>query len=276
MEEKLTIHVVLGALYLPDKKSRFLVYSCVNCSYLIKISMQKDDLKKALVTGGTRGIGASIAQTLLDAGYIVSVTGTKKEANTKNGLEYLACDFSNKEELNQFTNAIKKMEFSVLVNNAGTNKLGLLENYDVCDFEKIQLINVIAPFMLCQSVIPGMCKRGFGRIVNITSIFGVVSKEERSAYSASKFGLTGLNKALSLEVAKHNVLVNCLAPGFVETDLTQRILGEKGLKEVAKQVPMKRVAKPREIASVVRFLASEKNSYMTGATILVDGGYTCV
>ena len=120
-----------------------------------------------------------------------------------------------------------------------------------------------------------MKKRKFGRIVNITSIFGVVSRAERSAYSASKFALAGLTRALALETARDNVLVNALAPGFVDTDLTRQILGEKGIEEMAARIPMRRFAKSEEIARYVFFLASEQNSYMTGQTIIADGGFTC-
>ncbi|MFQ5853655.1 MAG: SDR family NAD(P)-dependent oxidoreductase, partial [Candidatus Binatia bacterium] len=115
----------------------------------------------------------------------------------------------------------------------------------------------------------------WGRIVNITSVFGVVSKVGRSAYSASKSSLVGLSRALALEVATENVLVNCLAPGFVDTELTRRILGEKGMSDIVATVPMGRLAGPQEIARYVLFLVSEENTYMTGQNIVVDGGFTC-
>jgi 3-oxoacyl-[acyl-carrier protein] reductase len=119
-----------------------------------------------------------------------------------------------------------------------------------------------------------MRKGRFGRIVNITSVFGVVSKAERAAYSTSKFALLGLSRALALEVAADNVLVNCVAPGFVDTELTRRILGAKGIETIIASVPMGRLALPGEIARFVRFLVSEDNSYMTGQHVIVDGGYT--
>jgi len=135
--------------------------------------------------------------------------------------------------------------------------------------------NLTSCFNMCRAVIEGMRERGFGRIVNITSVFGIVSKAGRAAYSASKFGLFGLSRALALEVASDNVLVNCLAPGFVETDLTRRMLGQQGIAEMITRIPLGRLARPEEIARYVRFLVSEDNTYMTGQTLVVDGGFTC-
>jgi 3-oxoacyl-[acyl-carrier protein] reductase len=167
------------------------------------------------------------------------------------------------------------MELSVLVNSAGINKVGSLEDYDLEDFARIQQVNVTAPFLLCRAVVPGMRKRAFGRIVNITSIFGLVSRAGRSAYSASKFALFGLSRALALEVAADNILVKCLAPGFVETDLTRQTLGATGLREIVTRIPLGRLAQPEEIAHYIRFLVSEDNTYMTGQTLVVDGGFLC-
>ena len=232
-------------------------------------------MKKALVTGGTRGIGAAIARELRKAGCQVTVTGTRLQGKGPAGCGYRPCDFSDETALKGFSRWVEKEGFSILVNNAGINKVGELASYNLADFEKIQQVNVTAAYLLCQAVVPGMRRRRFGRIVNITSIFSVVSRAGRSAYSASKGAMVGFTRALALEVARENVLVNCLAPGFVDTDLTRRILGEKGLAQMAKQIPMGRLASPDEIAGVVRFLASEENSYMAGQNVIVDGGFTC-
>lgn len=231
--------------------------------------------KKALVTGGTRGIGAASAQMLFEAGYEVFVSGTSPDGPAPKGCAYLACDFSDASGLEVFAAQVAKLDLDVLVNNAGINKIGPLSEYDSADFSRIQQVNVMAPFMLCRAVVPGMQKRRWGRIVNITSVFGVVSKVGRSAYSASKSSLVGLSRALALEVATENVLVNCLAPGFVDTELTRRILGEKGMSDIVATVPMGRLAGPQEIARYVLFLVSEENTYMTGQNIVVDGGFTC-
>jgi len=231
--------------------------------------------KLALVTGGTRGIGAATAEALRQSAHDVIVTGRSSNGKPPDGCDYLACDFSNLAAVGALAEKAASLGLTVLVNNAGINKVGPLVEYDVEDFARIQQVNVRAPFMLCQAVVPGMCKRGFGRIVNITSIWSVVSKAGRSAYSASKFGLFGLSRALALEVAAKNVLVNCVAPGVVDTELTRTVLGEKGIAELVDRIPVGRLARPEEIARYIRFLASEENTYMTGQNILVDGGFTC-
>lgn len=231
-------------------------------------------MSRALVTGGTRGIGAAVAGVLLQAGHEVVVTGTAPDGHPPKGCDYLPCDFAHAEALEVFLGKVAKLDLSVLVNNVGINKVGPLAEYRPEDFVRIQQVNVIAPFRLCQAVVPGMCRKRFGRIVNVTSVFGIVSKVGRSAYSASKFALFGFSRALALEVAADNVLVNCLAPGFVDTELTRRVLGRVGIDEMIAQVPIGRLAQPEEIARYVGFLASEENSYMTGQTIVVDGGFT--
>ena len=226
-----------------------------------------------MVTGGTRGIGAAIALDLVRFGHEVSVSGRSWDGKAPPGCTYCGCDFEDSDQLRSFADQLSKNEFDILVNNAGINKIGALAAYDPEDFERIHRVNVTAPFMLCRAVVPGMCERGFGRIVNITSIFGVVSKPERSAYSASKFALFGMSRALALEVASMNVLVNCLAPGVIDTELTRRVLGEEGVEEMKRQIPIGRLAKPEEIASYVSFLVSDRNTYMTGQNIVVDGGF---
>ncbi len=171
--------------------------------------------------------------------------------------------------------SVEGLEISVLINNAGINKIGAISEYDVDDFNRIQHVNVTAPFVLCKAAIPSMQRRQFGRIVNITSIFSVVSKPGRSAYSASKSGLLGLTRALALEVAADNILINCVAPGIVDTELTHSVLGDPGIAELRSLVPMGRLATSDEIAKYIRFLASEENTYMTGQNLVVDGGFTC-
>ena len=231
-------------------------------------------MSRALVTGGTRGIGAAVARVLASAGHDVVVSGSSSSASPPEGCSYVQCDFADMDRLAPFVRDLAEQHIDILVNNAGINKIGFLSDYAVEDFQKIQQVNVTAPFMVCQAVIPQMKERRYGRIVNISSIFGVVSKPERSAYSASKFGLLGLSRALALEVAPDNVLVNCVAPGFVDTELTHQILGEEGIKEITSGIPIGRLASPDEIAYCVNFLASDQNTYLTGQNIIVDGGFT--
>ncbi|OGW91034.1 MAG: dehydrogenase [Omnitrophica bacterium RIFCSPHIGHO2_02_FULL_63_14] len=236
--------------------------------------MARGARKRALVTGGIRGIGAAIATELVRAGYEVTVTGTSPGATGPAQCRYLACEFTRSKELEALAARAAELELSVLINNAGINTVGPLESYDPAEFARIQQVNVTAPFLLCRAVVPGMRQRRHGRIVNITSVFGLVSKAGRSAYSTSKFGLLGLSRALALEAAGDNVLVNCLAPGFVETDMTRGILGTQGIADIVTRIPIGRLAQPEEIARYARFLASEENTYMTGQTLVVDGGFT--
>lgn len=230
--------------------------------------------RRALVTGGTRGIGAAIALTLIERGVEVVVTGTAPEGRAPEGCEYLAVDFADAGQVEALGHDIARREFSILVNNAGVNTVGAVETYATADLSRILQINLTAPFVLCRAVVPSMRARRWGRIVNITSIFGVVSKEGRSAYSMSKFGLLGLTKALALEVAADGVLVNCVAPGFIDTELTRRVLGDAGIAEMTRRVPAGRLGTPREIARYVAFLCSDDNAFMTGQTIIADGGFT--
>jgi len=232
--------------------------------------------RRALVTGGTRGIGLATAEALAEAGHSVIVTGRSAAGRGPKNCEYLACDFSDPDELESFAAQVAELDLSILVNNAGVNKVGSLAEYDLADFVRIQQVNLTASFLLCQAAIPGMRERRFGRIVNVASVFGVVSKTGRFAYSASKSGLMGLTRALAAEVAVEQVLVNGIAPGFVDTALTKRVLGEEGIAEMVAQIPMGRLAQPREIARYVKFLTSDENSYMTGQTVVVDGGFTSV
>jgi 3-oxoacyl-[acyl-carrier protein] reductase len=231
--------------------------------------------RAALVTGGTRGIGAAIARALREAGCDVTVTGTAPTGRAPAGCAYLAADFADAAQVARLAAQAADTGVSVLVNNAGINIIGPVEEYGVADFARLQQVNVAAPFALCRAVVPGMRTQRFGRIVNITSIFSVVSRRGRAAYSASKCALVGLTRALALEVAADNILVNCLAPGFVETDMTRRILGPQGMAETVERIPMGRFAQAEEIAAYVRFLASEANTYMTGQNLVVDGGLTC-
>ena len=231
--------------------------------------------KQALVTGGTRGIGFATAAELKKFGFDVTVTGTGSNGKRPSGCRYLRVDFSDSADLEAFTRRVLEMDFSVLVNNAGINEVGPIEKVSAEVYDRIQQVNVRAPFLLLQAVLPGMKRRGFGRIVNIGSILGVVGKAGRAAYSTSKSALLGLTKVSALEGARHNVLVNCVSPGFIETDLTRRILGREGMKRMASLVPLKRAAHPQEIARWIRFLVSNENTYMTGQNIVVDGGFTC-
>jgi NAD(P)-dependent dehydrogenase (short-subunit alcohol dehydrogenase family) len=230
----------------------------------------------AVVTGATRGIGYAIAERLLKDGLEVIVTGTKKDADYPSGSNYYQVDFLNDPSTKAFVEYLKQKPIDILINNAGVNKINEFEDIEIADFDKIQKINLKAPFLLCQAVIPHMKKNHWGRIVNLTSIWGSVTKEYRAAYSSSKFGLDGMTAALAAEVASMGILANSVGPGFVDTDLTRRVLGEKGIEEIQSAIPIKRLGQPNEVAAFISWLVSEENTYISGQNIMIDGGFSRV
>ena len=232
--------------------------------------------RTCVVTGGTRGIGAAIAARLLDDGASVTVTGRAADGAAPEGCAYRRVDLADGEETRVFADELSTLDVDVLVNNAGTNRIAPFGEIDPGDFDVIQRVNVRAPFLLCRAVVNGMRARGWGRIVNIASVFGSISREQRGAYSASKFALDGMTAALAAEVAADGVLANCVSPGFVETDLTREILGESGIAELVARVPMRRLAQPAEIAALVAWLASPENTYISGQNVVIDGGFSRV
>ncbi|EME70526.1 dehydrogenase [Paramagnetospirillum caucaseum] len=232
--------------------------------------------RKALITGGTRGIGKAIALRLAADGAQVTVTGTRADGAAPEGCGYLAVDFSDLEATTAFTASVAGQGFDILVNNAGINRIAPFAEIDPADFLAIQQVNVTAPMLLMQALAPGMRERGWGRIVNMGSIWGIISKAQRGSYSASKFALAGLTAALAAEVAENGVLVNCVAPGFIDTELTRRVLGEDGIRELVAQVPARRLGTPEEVAAFVAWLAGPENTFISGQTIAIDGGFTNV
>lgn len=234
------------------------------------------DGRKALVTGGTRGIGHAIAIRLLADGATVTVTGTGPDGQGPDGSVYKTVDFTDTEATEHFAEVIASDGFDILVNNAGINKIAPFAEIKTSDFERIQRVNVLGPMILCRAVLAGMRARGWGRIVNISSIWGKISKEQRAPYSTSKFGIDGMTAALAAEVAADGILANSVAPGFIDTELTQRVLGPEGIRELTAKVPVGRLGKPEEIAAFVAWLAGPENTYISGQNIAIDGGFTRV
>lgn len=243
--------------------------------------------RTVLVTGATRGIGAAIADAFRAANANLIVTGTNPDAIAElnrqakaDGIEnmrYLAVDFSDSASLDAFLGAIDKEErIDVCVNNAGINRINAIDDILVEDLDAVLDVNLRAPFLVCRSVTRLMKKAGYGRIVNIASIWSVISKPGRSVYAATKFGLVGMTKTLAAELGASNILVNAVSPGFVETEMTASTLSQDERNALASQVPMNRFAQPEEIAKVVLFLASDQNTYLTGQNIVVDGGFVSV
>ncbi len=233
------------------------------------------DGRRVLVTGGSRGIGYAIASLLRDSGARVTVTGASLEPRAPDDCAYEQVDFTDIHVTHAFAERHRNAgDVDILVNNAGINAVAPFTEIRDEDFDAIHCVNLRAPMVLCRSVLPAMRERSWGRIVNLTSIFGVVSKPGRASYSSSKFGLAGMTAALAVEVAGDGVLANCVAPGFVDTDLTRRVLGDAGIAEMVRSVPAGRLAQPEEIAHAVQFLASPRNTFITGQNLIVDGGFT--
>lgn len=233
-------------------------------------------MKRALVTGGTRGIGRAIAMHLRSRDIDVTVTGRNQKSEAPQGCKLKSVDFLDPKDLERFCADILNSGFDILVNNAGINRISPFGQIEATDFDAIQQVNVRAPFRLMQTVLPHMRKQKWGRIVNISSIFGKISKEQRASYSTTKFGLDGMSLALAAEVSVENILVNCVAPGFIDTDLTRQVLGENGMRELAEKVPMKRLGNPDEVARFVGWLVSDENTYLTGQNLAIDGGFSRV
>lgn len=230
--------------------------------------------RRALVTGATRGIGEAIALRLKLEGAQVIATGTRPGGKAPQGCSYEAVDFSDCRAAETFAKKAATMDLDILVNNAGINKISPFEEIDPADFDRIQRVNVRAPFLLCRAVLPRMKKKKWGRIVNVSSIFSKIAKERRGSYCASKFALDGMTAAISAEAAAHGVLANCVAPGFIDTDLTRSILGKAGMKALAARVPAGRLGTPREIAALVAWLSGPENTYISGQNLVIDGGFS--
>jgi NAD(P)-dependent dehydrogenase (short-subunit alcohol dehydrogenase family) len=234
------------------------------------------DGRVAVVTGATRGIGLAIAERLLSDGAKIIATGRAGEARGPAGSRYMAVDFDDTDAVENLARSLADLKPDILINNAGINKVSPFAAIDPADFDRIHRVNLAVPFRLCQAVLPGMRSKGWGRIVSISSIWGKVSRAGRASYSASKFGLDGMTAALSAEVAGDGVLVNCVAPGFTDTELTRRVLSEADIEAILAQVPARRLARPEEIASFVAWLAGSENTYISGQNIAIDGGFTRV
>ena len=239
--------------------------------------------KVALITGGTRGIGKQIAITLAKAGYSIALNYRKENeelTNTKNEIEAnnVQClciqgDVSKFEDCERFVKETVEHfgVIDVLVNNAGITKDMLLMRMKEEDFRAVIDVNLVGTFNVTKNVIPYMMKARSGRIINISSVVGVSGNAGQTNYSASKAGIIGFTKSLAKEVASRNILVNAVAPGFIETDMTD-VLKDEVKEEIAKNIPLKRMGIAEDVANVVKFLASNESSYVTGQVINVDGG----
>lgn len=243
----------------------------------------EENIKVALVTGATRGIGKEIALTLAENGFNIALNyrkeseeleSLKKEIESKNVKCLAVCgDVSNYEQVENFVKEIIS-EFGridVLVNNAGITKDMLLMRMKKEDFESVIDVNLVGTFNVTKNVIPYMMKARNGKIVNISSVVGISGNASQTNYSASKAGIIGFTKSLAKEVASRNINVNAVAPGFIQTDMTN-VLKDEIKEEISKNIPLKRMGTARDVANLVSFLVSENSNYITGQVINVDGG----
>jgi 3-oxoacyl-[acyl-carrier protein] reductase len=231
--------------------------------------------RRALVTGGTRGIGRAIAERLAADGAVVTVTGTGAHP-APDGFAVKAVDFADASATEAFSAWVAGARFDIVVNNAGINRIAPFAEIAPEDFDRIQWVNVRAPFLICRAALPHMRAQRWGRIVNVTSIFGIVGKELRGAYTSSKFALDGMTAALAAEAAADGVLANCIAPGVIDTELTRQVLDENRLAALLSRVPIGRLGRPEEVAAFVAWLAGPENTFISGQNLAIDGGFTRV
>ncbi len=239
--------------------------------------------KKALLTGATGGIGQAIAQNLLDAGASLAISGTNegKLQKLKEALgadvTILPCKLDNAESLAQLIPSAEDAlgGLDILVNNAGITRDGLAMRMKDEDWDAVIDINLTASFKLCRAAIKGMMKRRSGSIINITSVVGVMGNPGQANYCASKAGIIGMSKSLAAEVASRGITINCIAPGFIKTPMTDE-LNEAQTERITSNIPAGRFGLPEDIAASVSFLASDNASYITGQTLHVNGGLLMV
>jgi acetoacetyl-CoA reductase len=232
----------------------------------------------ALVTGGTRGIGASIAQRLKEAGYTVAAVYHGNDAAAQDfqrqaDVSVYKWDVSNFKACQEGVTRVSSElgPIDILVNNAGITRDRVLHKMDFTQWEEVVRTNLDSCFNMCRQVIEPMRTRGFGRIINISSINGQKGQFGQTNYSAAKAGIIGLTKALAQESANKGITVNAIAPGYIRTEMTQS-MPEPILEQITQQIPMNRLGKPDEVANTVLFLASKEAGFITGTTLTINGG----
>lgn len=228
-------------------------------------------MKKVLVTGSTRGIGKALVKEFKKDFFVVGLASAKEDNLVD---QYIKCDLTSNDQLEEACTIVSQLEIDVLINNAGINRIAPFCDIDPNDFLAIQKINVYAPFRLCQTVLPSMSIKGWGRIVNISSVWGKISKAGRASYSASKFAIDGMTVAIANEYASKGILANSISPGFVDTEMTRQNLTPIEISQRVSQIPINRIASPEEIAKFAKWLCTEENTYISGQNIAIDGGFT--
>lgn len=216
----------------------------------------------ALVTGGSRGIGKAACEKLEALGYVV-VAPTRQEL-----------DLSSAVSVEAFLELHRNDVFDVIINNAGINDINDIEMVTDDEIERAMQINLVSPLKILRAFVPAMKERRYGRIVNIGSIWGIVSKRGRVVYSMTKHGIHGITKTLAVELAEYNILVNTICPGFTLTELTYKNNSPEQIKNIERDIPIQRMAQPAEMADAIIYFVEDRNTYITGQLIAVDGGFT--
>jgi len=238
--------------------------------------------KVALVTGGTRGIGLAVARRLARAGAQVVICGTSDERLAQAvatlqtdgaSVASVRADVSDFQQVESLIDKIldKHSRIDIVVNNAGITKDALLLRMSSADWDDVLSVNLKGAFLVTKAAAKVMLKQRSGRIVNVTSVIGVIGNAGQANYAASKAGLIGFTKSVAKELASRNITVNAVAPGFIETDMTGR-LSEQAKAVLLEQIPLGRFGSPDDVAEVVFFLVSEASRYVTGQVVHVDGG----
>ena len=235
--------------------------------------------RTALVTGSTRGIGRAIAEALAGAGARVAIVGRDtaraEEVAKAIGRDAagFACDVSDTASVTALVESVEKAfgQIDILVNNAGLTRDNILFRIKDDDWDAVLDANLRGAFVAIRAASRGMMKRRWGRIINIASVVGIIGNKGQANYAASKAGLIGLTKSVAKELASRNILINAVAPGFIETDMTAAMTPEARA-TLSGQIPLERLGTPNDVAAMVAFLASDLSSYITGQVLVVDGG----
>lgn len=237
-----------------------------------------DKANVAIVTGGTRGIGRAVTEQLIADGFTVAAFYQSNDAAAKACREETGTHIykANVAELEDVQKKVEKVEkdlgpIGVLVNNAGITRDSTLHKMTGDDWKAVMETNLDSCFNMCRAVVPGMRERRYGRIINISSINGEKGQFGQTNYSAAKAGMIGFTKALAQEGAAKGITVNALCPGYIRTDMTER-MDAQVLEAIVKQIPVGRLGYPEEIASFVSFLASDRAAFVTGAILSANGG----
>lgn len=228
---------------------------------------------KVLITGATRGIGLATSKYFYEKSHEVIGIATQKTCATYLH-SYISANFNNKEDVDRVCNLICNYEIDVLINNAGINIVNSFLQISHDEWIKQHSVNVYAPFRLSQAVLPNMIKKRKGSIINIASVWSHKSKIGRASYSANKCALEGMTRSMAAEFAEHGINVNCISPGFIDTDLTRKNLNQKQINTIIKTIPAKRLGAPEEIADMIYKIVG--SPYINGQNIFIDGGFTRV